>query len=592
MVKEIFDPATDDRDDRIRALEHTLESLRADSEVAHVLLGLSAALAEVRTVEDTLEKAVRMVPELCGADRCFAVTWDDLNERFEIKAEAGFDEEQSRLLHRLAEEDDGLPVIAQSLNERTPMLVADVVAEGGLDPKRAEERGIAAMIGLPLLRWGENFGGLGVEFGHPKQFGPKDAALARGIARQVGVALANARRFNLLQSLRAFGLSVGAQLALATVVLQTARGAGNLLAGDAAQVYFLDAQHDSLVAGTGYGLRAESSETLARLDLSLEPWAALTRGETVWVPELQDVLGADEGPSCAVLAGIPGSKGALIGAVAVFFKRSVSVGSDETEALNVLAAQAGTAIENAQRFERERRVARSLQQGLMSMEVPDLKSCEFGAVYEAASSDSDVGGDFYDVFEVPDHRVALVVGDVSGKGAEAAAQTAMAKYMLRAFAIRNPAPASVLFHLNNALVQGLPEDRFTTALYALLEPEKRRIQVALGGHPPAMVFRAETGEVDRIQPDGAIIGAFPDQQYDSITLDLRDDDVFLAYTDGLPETRSGEELYGRRRIVASLQRHARGVSAKELVRRIYDDAAAFGTVIDDTVVFALTCGRG
>lgn len=587
MVKEIFDPQTDDRDQRIHALEQTLDSLRADSEVAHVLLGLSAALAEVRTVEETLEKTVKIVPELCGADRCFAVTWDDVNNRFDIKAESGFEEELADKLQELATQEDGFPLISRALAERTPLLVGDVVDDGGIDPDRAEARRLGAFIALPLVRWGENFGGLGVEFEHAKQFGAKDAALARGVARQVGVALANARRFNLLQSLRAFGLSVGAQLSLATVVLQTARGAGSLLGGDAAQVYFLEAEKNNLVAASGYGLLQATAEKVNRLDLASEPWAALTRGETVWVPEFDDLFDADEGPASAVLAGIPGPEASLAGAVAVFFKRSVSVGSDETEALNVLAAQAGTAIENAQRFERQRRVARSLQQGLMSMEVPEIREWDFGAIYEPASSDSEVGGDFYDVFEVSERRVALVVGDVSGKGAEAAAQTAMAKYMLRAFAIRNPAPASVLFHLNNALVRGLPEESFTTALYALLDPNDECIQLALGGHPPAMIYRAGSGEVDRIEPEGAIVGAFADQQYDAVTLEIHEGDVFLAYTDGLPETRKGEELYGRRRIVESLTRHTGSPSAKELARRVYEDAAAFGTVSDDTVVFAV-----
>ena len=587
MVKDVFDPRTDDRDQRIRALEQTLESLRSDSEVAHVLLGLSAALAEVRTVEETLEKTVKMVPELCGADRCFALTWDELNNRFDIKAEAGFDEGLSGQLHELATREDGFPLIGRALRERTPLLIGDVVEEGGIAPDRAENRRLGALIGLPLVRWGENFGGLGVEFEHPKQFGPKDAALARGIARQVGVALANARRFNLLQSLRAFGLSVGAQLSLATVVLQTARGAGTLLGGDAAQLYFLDAEKNDLVAASGYGLLQSTAEKVNRLDLSSEPWAALTRGETVWAPDLGGLFDDESGPASAVLAGIPGPEASLSGAVAVFFKRSVSVGSDETEALNVLAAQAGTALENAQRFERQRRVARSLQQGLMSMDVPEIKEWDFGAVYEAASSDAEVGGDFYDVFEVSERRVALVVGDVSGKGAEAAAQTAMAKYMLRAFAIRNPAPASVLYHLNNALLRGLPEESFTTALYALLDPHDRCIQLALAGHPPATIYRAKTKEAERIQPEGSIVGAFADEQYDAVTLQLQEGDVFLAYTDGLPETRKGEELYGRRRIVESLTRHADGVGAKELARRIYDDAAAFGTVSDDTVVFAV-----
>lgn len=586
MAKEILDPETDDQDDRIRALEQTLESLRAESEVAHVLLGLSAALAEVRTVEDTLDKAVRMVPDLCGADRCFAATWDDVNARFEIKAESGYDPEESALLHELAEIEDAFPLIGQALADKAPLLVGDVISDGRVPQERAIARKIGALVALPLLRWGENFGALGIEFLHPRRFGAKDAALARGIARQVGVALANARRFNLLQGLRAFGLMVGTQASLPAVISTTAHAAGDLLGGDGATLYFLDSQHDDLVAASGYGLGL-GSEKLARIDLAVEPWTALRRGETVSV-QLRETLGAEDIPSCGVYAGIPGLESPLVGAVAVYFSRSAAVGPDEVEALNVLAAQAGTAIENVRRFERQRRVARSLQSGLMTTETPDLKRCQFGAVYEAASSDSDVGGDFFDLFELPDNRVGLVVGDVSGKGAEAAAQTAMAKYMLRAFALRNAAPASVLFHLNNALVQGLPEDRFTTVLYGLLDPEQRRVQIALGGHPAPLVYRAAAQDVEVIDPEGSIVGAFENQQFDSEVIDLDGGDVLLAFTDGLLETRSGEDLYGRDRIVASLVRHAGNPDAEDLARRIYEDAAAFGTVSDDTVVFALT----
>jgi phosphoserine phosphatase RsbU/P len=162
---------------------------------------------------------------------------------------------------------------------------------------------------------------------------------------------------------------------------------------------------------------------------------------------------------------------------------------------------------------------------------------------------------------------------------------------LRAFAMRNSAPSSVLFHLNNALVQGLSDDRFTTALYGVLNPETRTIQLALGGHPPALVFREASGDVEIYEPDGAIIGAFDDQQYESTELKLEPGDVFLAYTDGLPEARAVDDLYGRDRIIESLKQHARSYSAKDLARQIYEDASSFGTVSDDTVVFALTSSK-
>jgi serine phosphatase RsbU (regulator of sigma subunit) len=272
-----------------------------------------------------------------------------------------------------------------------------------------------------------------------------------------------------------------------------------------------------------------------------------------------------------------------------FFRKSAYLGPDEIEALNVAAAQSAPAIENARRFERQRRVARSLQSGLMAGAMPVIDGCEVGAVYEPASEESEVGGDFFDSFEVAEEQVAIVVGDVSGKGAEAAALTAQAKYMLRAFAMRNPAPSSVLFHLNNALVQGMAEDRFTTAVYAVFEPKSRTCQLAIGGHPAPLVYRTRTGEVEIPDLHGSLIGAFENQQYESQTLKMEPGDVLLAYTDGLVEARKENDLFGRDRIVESLRKHAPDKRAKDLVQAIYTDATTFGDLADDTVIFALTC---
>jgi GAF domain-containing protein len=447
-------------------------------------------------------------------------------------------------------------------------------------------RSLGAYIGIPLLRWGQDFGALGVEYVEPRTFGAKDGALARGIAHQVGVALANARRFNLLQSLRGFGLRSGSQLRLASVVSEAAVGAKELMSAGGAAVYFFDSQNNALVASASAGLSDESAALLARIDVTRPPWSELMEGQTVLVPNLRDVLGSETAPASAVGAVVPGTGPETMGAVFVFYRKSAHLGPDEIEALNVAAAQSATAIENARRFERQRRVARSLQSGLMAGEMPTMVGCEIGAVYEPA--ESDVGGDFFDSFELEGGKVALVVGDVAGKGAEAAALTAQAKYMLRAFAMRNPAPSSVLFHLNNALVQGMAEDRFTTAVYGVLDPEARTCQLALGGHPSPLVYRSETGKIQVPNLTGSLIGAFEDQQYESVTIKMQPGDVLLAYTDGLLEARHNDDLYGRDRISESLKKHAPGKSAKELARAIYEDAQAFGALVDDTVVFALT----
>jgi GAF domain-containing protein len=584
MIKDLADISSPSEAE----LERTLSSLRRDSEVAHVLLGLSAALAQVQSVEETLSLTVTMVPELLGADRGYAAGFDSISGRFRIDALAGFDPAHEQLMYTLAEKAD-LPLLQAALEGGEPILIADASADDRIDAAAADRRKLGGYIGIPLTRWGEDFGGVGIEFDSPRRFGPKDIALARGIARQVGVALANARQFNLLQSLRAFGLRVGSKLRLSAVIDEIAQGAKELLGGDAAAVYFLDSSSRSLVAAAGHQSAFPLSENLARVDLATPPWNELAQHKTV---STTVAPAGPAAPAAAVVAApIPGTGASLLGAVAVFYNRSVTFRPEDAEALNVLAAQAAMAIENAHRFERQRRMARSLQEGLLSTEMPDIAECDFGAVYEAAGGEADIGGDFFDVFDLPEGRFAIVVGDVSGKGAEAAAQTAMAKYMLRAFAIRNSTPSSVLFHLNNAMERDLAEDRFATLVYGVLDPATREVAISRAGHPAPLVYRRATQTVDVFETPGGLLGVFPDQQFEQVTTTLGDGDVLMAFTDGLIEARRGDELFERERVMESLIGHASGGKPPSAIAQaVYDDAKEFGTVTDDTVVFAIGCG--
>lgn len=575
---------------RVIEQEQTLQTVREESEVAHALLGLSGALADVKSVEETMDLAVRIVPALLGATRCFAATWDADSGRFAIHAHSGYDEDEAADRQNLSATPEGLPLLRRALEERAPVVIPDTSAEDPVVAERAAERGVGAYIGLPLQRWGEDLGGLGIEFEEPRDFSTKDQALARGIARQLATALVSARRFNLLADLRTVGLRIGSKLRLAAVVEEVAAGAVQLLSAESAAMYFLDSTQSSLVAAGSYGRQAPVlADGMGRIDLTRDPWRALLAGEIVVVKDLAEHFGAEAAGLSAVAAPIQRADPPMTGAVVLFFSWEPPVGSDEAEALQVLAAQAATALENAQRFERQRSVARSLQEGLLATELPEMEGYESAAVYEPASGEADIGGDFFDVFDLSDGSFAIVVGDVSGKGAEAAAYTAMAKYMLRAFAIRNAQPSSVLYHLNNALVTGFGEDRFATLMYALFDPEARKLTIAVGGHPPPLIYRASTHEVEPVTVSGSIVGAFDDQAFDQSSFTLGPRDVMLAFTDGLVEARRGGELYGRERVIESLCQHAPGSSAETVTQRVFADAQSFGEINDDTVVFALVC---
>jgi serine phosphatase RsbU (regulator of sigma subunit) len=574
-------------EDHNEELNQTLEVLREDAEVSRALLGLAAALAEVRTVAETLELAVRMVPEMLGADRCFAATWDRLQDRFTIHARWGFRPDLEELNDHLAAT-EGFPVLRSALHgDKAPLLVADVTTFPVMKDQDVKLRDLGAYVGIPLTRNGEELGVLALEYERAREFGGKEEALTLSIGRLVSTALVNARRFTQLDELRGFSLRLGRVLRLNPVIEEVTSGAERLLDGDGAGLYLAEATRLELLPAARRG--AGTSGDFARIQLKEEPWTALAEGRTIHVPASEGRFQPEGGiPLSIVASPILGASSTIVGAIVVFFERSVALGVDQVDALEVLAAQSAMAIENAQRFERQRRVARSLQRGLLATDVTPVEGFRIGTVYEPATDDAEVGGDFFDVFDLSEGRIGVVVGDVSGKGAEAAALTAQAKYMLRAFASRNPSPASALFHLNNSLERALDDDRFATALFATIDPKDRTGQISVAGHPFPLIYRAATGEVEVVEPKGGLLGCFPEEQYEQSAYELDPGDVLFACTDGLLEARSGTDLYGTERLIAALKRLAPIRSDDELARSIFEDAREFGSIRDDTVVIVMS----
>ena len=573
-------------ENRLHELEQTLESLREDSEVAHVLLGLSGVLAEVRSLEDTIDIAVKTVGEVFGADRCCVLSTQTSGGGLEVLACTGYDNESLAALRKLAALPEGMPVLRDTLREGVPIFLPQASQDDRLQAQ-LEILPSASFIALPLVRWGERFGAVAIEYSEPRVFGNRELALARGVSRLLGVALVNARRFSMLSSLRSFGLSVARKLSLSSVIEDVAWGGVELLSGDLAKVYFLDAMQETLVEAGGFSDEPSKDAPLTRIDLHEDPWSNLLQGRAIVVND----LGTPDDHLSAVAAPIPGDLSPILGAVIVFFRRQLAGSPEELEALSVLANQAGMAVENANRYERQRQVARSLQQGLLSTEMPELKQIEVAAIYEPASGDKDIGGDFYDVFALPNGTYGLAVGDVSGKGAEAAARTAMVKYMMRAFATADPSPARVLHSLNDALTRDLEAERFATLVYGVLDPDALKFTIGRAGHPPPLIYRAIEKSVEALEDplEGPVLGCLEDQQFTELTFALSPGDVFVLYTDGLIETRSSTGFYGRRRVEQAVKRFAGELSMAELARKLYQEAYDFGTVGDDTVVFALRC---
>lgn len=233
-----------------------------------------------------------------------------------------------------------------------------------------------------------------------------------------------------------------------------------------------------------------------------------------------------------------------------------------------------------------------LQQNLLPAELPKVPGLEAGSYYHTASPDL-LGGDFYDLFPLDADRWAFFLGDVCGKGPQAAAVTSLTRYTLRAAALHDPDPVTVLSTLNTVLHERYTsgDTRYCTAIFGVLRPGSDHVSVHLasGGHPSALIQRADGTAHYLPTPGGMLIGVLPQAQFTPARTQLSPGDTLLLYTDGLTEARTGpdRELYGDDALRAfTAEQSATGPQA--LIAALTGLLAGFGDGLDDdTALLAL-----
>ena len=239
-----------------------------------------------------------------------------------------------------------------------------------------------------------------------------------------------------------------------------------------------------------------------------------------------------------------------------------------------LAARCAIAVDNARLFRERTRIARTLQESLLPPLLPELAGVDLGARFHAAGAGYEVGGDVYDVFETGGGSFGVSIGDVCGKGADAAAVTAMARYTLRATAMREPSAAEVLRRLNEAMLAQHGDRRFCTVAYARFDPtgSGMRVTIASGGHPLplALVAGAPAREVGI---PGTLLGVVPDPDLDDVTIDLEPGDALVMYTDGVTEARAPKRVWGSSDLAGFVGQHEQ-LRAAAIAERIERGALA------------------
>jgi PAS domain S-box-containing protein len=305
------------------------------------------------------------------------------------------------------------------------------------------------------------------------------------------------------------------------------------------------------------------------------------------------------------------ARGRILGAISLVSAESGQrYGPAELELAEELARRAALAVDNARLYRGHIQIARTLQEGLLPSRLPKVPGVDVGLSYVSAG-EVDVGGDFYDLFDTrradhngssePSSSWGVVIGDVSGKGAEAAAMLALARYTIRTLASREAHPSAVLDGLNEAMLRQRREHddyKFCTVAYAKLETNEGnyehgvKVTICRGGHSPPFLLKAD-GSIYKIGLPGRAIGVFDDANFTEWETHLAPGDALVFYTDGVVEARSPDGLYfGEERLMALLHSSV-DLDASTIASRIEGAALDFQEQIprDDIAVLVLRVCR-
>jgi PAS domain S-box-containing protein len=450
-----------------------------------------------------------------------------------------------------------------------------------------------------------------------------DLALAEDLAHRAAVAIENARLYEAERDARreetranerlkvlseagaAMAETLDARRMLGALVRTTSRGFS-----DYSSVYRLDrtgsvmdvvtAHRDLVLDGV---LRRAATMRLPEADDESSVIASVLRtGEPTWEPELpptfmDEVTATEEQraltrrlqPKSVIAVPLVG-RGQLLGIMAVVrVEGSPPFVREDLNLAIELGSRAGSLLDNARLYAERELIADTLQRSLVPPDLPDVPGLEVGARYRSAAPGTTVGGDFYDVFEVDLDSWGALIGDVVGKGPQAAAMMGLARYTIRTAAMSETRPSALLETLNEAILRQVRDNMFCTASFARIRRDgaSARVTIASGGHPLPFLLHPD-GRVETAGEPGTLLGVFEDPTIVDRALDLAPGDALVMYTDGVVDERRGDEEFGEERLSGLLSTLG-GANAQEIADTIDQAVLEFrsGDQKDDVAVLVL-----
>jgi len=267
--------------------------------------------------------------------------------------------------------------------------------------------------------------------------------------------------------------------------------------------------------------------------------------------------------------------------------KAVEFSSAQVDFAESVATTVALALQNARLYEGEHRIAETLQKSLLALpeQIPHLR---FASIYRSATEAARVGGDFYDLFEIETGVVGVTVGDVSGKGLDAAALTSLVKSTIRAHAMDSAkTPAQVMAATNRLLLRESAPEMFATVFFGVLDTGAGRLLYCNAGHTTGAIGRPG-GPMARLESNSTLVGGLADATFEDSAASMRLDDLLFLYTDGLTEARGDGGMFGEDRVFAILE----GLEIDDpwvAATRVIQEAGTFasGHLSDDVAILAV-----
>lgn len=559
--------------------------------VATMLVQVAEASQSVLSVGDLLGTMLRLTRLLVGVRKCAFLLRLENQPYYELKSWYGFEPNHNGSRYYPIT----LPALVNLQENHTLYYLQDLALELGM-PEAAIDSSNALYVLMPMQVRGEITGALMVAlqvdngYHQPPQLDSKSVSILQGIAHQTSVTVENLRLLEARQE-EAYVTAALLQVAQAVVstselpeVLENIVHLLPILVGiDVCLLYRWDEDLQIFRPTNAHGENRRQEYFL--LDNAYLPGehylldSVLERGVAHICTMTVADIPADEWPelSCEPLEayqqaphqvqgdwllGFPLLVQGRVMGILVVRERNTTPGFRERriEILNGIAQQTSMAVQNDlykremvqnERNEREIQLARQIQETFLPDRLPVVEGWEIDIRWQTARQ---VGGDFYDVFELDDGRIGLVVADVSDKGLPAALYMTVARTLIRASVRDHADPAKVLDEVNHLLFTESPESMFITAVYAVLDLRKGELLYANAGHNLPLLYRAASASVEQLPKGGMAMGVIPDYEIEDHTIALSPGDSLLLFTDGACDTLSpSSEDFGEQRLRDVLQ---------------------------------------